>query len=207
MKETVLWWSAFIPWLLLTWALQRIPGLRGWCGVIVAAGLAAAVVFIPWISHPLPWWSASLSADFSIVMASLLVIAIVQRAAGKKFFTKQEWKAAWIFGACAAVALYPSTFGVGPQNFDAYTLGWPWLFWQASAGLFGVTAIIAAFLTWRGNRFGYLLLLATAAYLGQLQESDNFWDSIIDPLYATVSLLATLWILSRCLLRKLRERS
>lgn len=189
MKESVIWWSAFVPWLLMLWAFQRLPGLRGWRGAFVAGALAAALVYIPWISRPLHWWSASLSADFSIVMAGLLLAAVAERASGRALFSRREWNAAWIFGACAAIGLYPSAFGVGPQNFDAYALGWPWLFWRESAVLFGGVAVIAAFLVWRGNRFGFLLLFAAAAYVAQLQESANFWDFLVDPVYAAVSLL------------------
>lgn len=189
MSGFVIFWASFVPWLLLLCGLQWLPGLRGWRGTIAAAVLATLLVFVPWISHPLPWWSSGLSADFSIVMVGLLLIAIIGRASGRVLFSRSEWNAAWIFGACAATGLYPSAFGVGPQNFDAYALGWPGLFWGESAVLFGAVAIAAAFLVWRGNRFGFLLLFASAAFTANLQESDNFWDYLIDPVYAAVSLV------------------
>ncbi len=194
MKETVIWWSALVPWLLLVWSFQRLSGVLGWGGAALGAVLATAALFFPWFGHPLPWWSASLSADFSIVMAGLVMVAIVQHASGRVFFSPREWRAAWIFGALAALALYPSAFGVGPRNFDAYALGWPWLFWRQSLLLFGGVAAVSSFLLWRGNRFGWLLLLAAAAYAGRLQESDNYWDYIVDPVYGSVSLVAVLVI-------------
>lgn len=209
MKDTVFYWSAFTPLLLLTWVFQHIPGLRRWWGLAAATMLAVlvtGVVLLPWMPAPLPWWSASLSADFSIVMAALMLIAILQRASGCTFLTRCEWQTAWIFGACAAVVLYSSAFGLGPQNFDAYALGWPWLFWRESLWLFGSCALVAAFLTWRGNRFGYLLLLAVAAHIGRFQESENFWDYIVDPLYAAVSLMAVFWILGSRVFRRASSR-
>ncbi len=197
MKESVIWWSAVAPWLLLVWSFQRLPGLRGWRGAALGGALGTAALFFPWFGRPLPWWSASLSADFSIVMAGLLAVGIAQRASGRALFSPREWAAAWIFGAFAALALYPSAFGVGPGNFDAYALGWPWLLWRQSFVLFGGVAAVSAFLLWRGNRFGYLLLLAAAAYAGRLQESENYWDYLIDPVYAAVSLVAVVVIVWR----------
>lgn len=192
MKDTAIWWSVLVPWLLLAWAFQRLPWLRGWAGAGIAAALAAGAVCYPWFGHPLPWWSASLTPDFSVVMAGLLAAGIAQRVSGRALFSSREWSAAWIFGAVAALVVYPSAFGVGPGNFDAYALGWPWLFWRESFALFGGVAVVCAALLWRGNRFGILLLLAVAAYAGRIQESENFWDYVLDPVYAAVSLVAVL---------------
>jgi hypothetical protein len=86
---------------------------------------------------------------------------------------------------------------MGPQNFDAYALGWPWLFWNSSLVLFGSVAVTAAVLIWRGNRFGYVLLLTMAAYSVGFQESTNLWDYLLDPVFGAVSLLSVLWWIGR----------
>ena len=69
MKETVIIWTALVPFLLLLWFSQRLSGLTGVSGLVLAAVVSAAVVWFPWFGHPLPFWSASLSANFSVIMA------------------------------------------------------------------------------------------------------------------------------------------
>jgi hypothetical protein len=193
MKETVTLWTALVPWLLLWWFFQRVAGLRGSGGTAVAGGVALAVVWFPWFGHPLLFWSAGLSANFSVVMVVLLALGIWDRARGGNSLRPGGWRAAWIFGAVASVLLYPSALGMGPRNFDAYALGWPWLFWGQSVLLFGGAGLTAAWLLWRGNRFGWVLLVALLAYSTGFQESDNLWDYLLDPVYGAVSLLVLVW--------------
>lgn len=194
MKESVIVWTALVPWLLLWWIFQRVIGRRGWGAALVSGLVALAAVWFPWFGHALPYWSASLSANFSVVMAVLLVVAIYDRAAGREIFRARDWRAAWIFGAVASLLLYPSALGLGPQNFDSYALGWPWLFWLQSLPLFGGAGLSAALLIWRGNRFGYVVLLALLGYAAGFQESENLWDYVLDPVYGAVSLVVVLWI-------------
>jgi len=184
-------------WLLLGWVLQRLWRHPGWVGAMVCGAGSLALVLIPWFGHWLPYWSASLSANFSVPMALLLIVAILSRARDTEIFRPRDWQAAWVFGAVASVALYPSALGMGPQNFDAYALGWPWLFWNSSLVLFGVEALSSSVLILRGNRFGYVLLLTMAAYGTGFQESTNFWDYLLDPVFGTVSLLNVLWWIGR----------
>ena len=197
MKETVIIWTALVPFLLLLWFSQRLSGLTGVSGLALAAVVSAAVVWFPWFGHPLPFWSASLSANFSVIMAGLLVVSVFDRAFETGIFRPRDWRAAWIFGAVASVLLYPSALGLGPQNFDAYALGWPWLFWGQSVWLFGGAGFAAALLIWRGNRFGYVVFLAMLGYAAGFQESENFWDYLLDPVYGAVSLLMILCMIWR----------
>jgi uncharacterized membrane protein YhaH (DUF805 family) len=62
--------------------------------------------------------------------------------------------------------------------------------------------LAAAFLVWRGNRFGWVLVVAAAAFLLGFQESSNLWDYLIDPLYAVVSLVACAALILRRSLRR-----
>jgi len=176
MKTTVIIWTFLVPLLLLWWIFQRAAGLRGWIPTLVAGAVALGVVLFPWFGHALPHWSASLSANFSVIMLVLLLLGILDRAGGCDLFRSRDWRAAWIFGAIAALLLYPSALGLGPQNFDSYALGWPWLFRGPSLVLFAGAGLAAAVLTWRGNRFGYVLLLALLGYCAGFQESENLWD-------------------------------
>lgn len=194
MKESAIVWTALVPWLLLWWGFQRVIGRRCWGAALVGGVLALASVWFPWFGHALPYWSAGLSANFSVVMAVLLAVAICDHAGGREIFRARDWRAAWIFGAVASLLLYPSALGLGPQNFDSYALGWPWLFWLQSLPLFGGAGFSAALLIWRGNRFGYVVLLAVLGYAVGFQESENLWDYLLDPVYGAVSLLVLLWI-------------
>jgi hypothetical protein len=192
MSTSILIWSTLAPFLLLLWFFQRVSGLRGWPGFILSLVLAVAALFFPWFGHAVPYWSASLTPNFSVIMAGLLIVAIAGRTTGRAIFGRSEWNTAWIFGAVASWALYPSALGLGPQNFDSYALGWPWLFHAQSGVLMGAVGFTTALLLWRGNRFGYLLLLTLIGYAAGFQESENFWDYLIDPVYGAVALLAVL---------------
>jgi hypothetical protein len=182
-----------VPLLLLWWIFQRAARLRGWIATSVAGVASLGAVLFPWFGHSLPHWSAGLSANFSVIMAVLLIVGIVSRAGGCGFLRERDWRAAWIFGAVASLLLYPSALGLGPQNFDSYALGWPWLFRGQSLVLFGGAGLTAALLIWCGNRFGYVLLLALLAYAAGFQESENLWDYLLDPVYGAVSLFVVLW--------------
>lgn len=197
MKTAVVVWTFVVPLLLLWWVFQRAAGLRGWSATMVAGAAAAGAVAFPWFGEPLPFWSASLSANFSVIMVALLVVGILDRAGLCAVFRPCDWNAAWIFGAVASLLLYPSALGLGPQNFDSYALGWPWLFWRQSLVLFGGAGLAAALLVLRGNRFGYVLGLALLGYVLGFQESENLWDCLLDPVYGAVSLLVLLWTLLR----------
>lgn len=195
-------WAALTPLLIVVWLVQRIPGVRGIPGLILALLVGLGVLFNQWFGQWLPFWSASMDANVSVVMAVLLAAGIAERACGKKIFREHEWRSVWIFGACAAFALYPSALGLGLRNFDSYSLGWPWLEWEQSLLLFGPVAATSGFLVWRGNRFGWVLALSAILFSLRLRESGNFWDYLLDPLYAVVSLLVVAAMLVRRLWRR-----
>lgn len=182
-----IWLSAAL-FLLLLWLLQAL--VRGRPGLLVSALGAALLLCIPIFGHPVRYWVAALAANVSVPLVALLVASIAARAGFPALFRAREWRAAWIFGAISALVLYPSALGLGLRNFDSYALGWPWLDSVMSLALFGVVALASAFLVYRGNRFGWVLLLSSVAYLFRIQESQNFWDYLIDPLYGVISLLA-----------------
>ncbi|MGA1354787.1 MAG: hypothetical protein ACO32I_08465 [Candidatus Limnocylindrus sp.] len=192
MTGAALFWTAFTPFILLAWLVQRLPGVRGIGGLVFACLVAAGVVLFGCFGRCVAYWSASLSASLSVVLALLLIVAIAARAGFFAAFRAREWRAAWIFGAVCSLLLYPSAFGLGWQSFDSYSLGWPWLDWRLSSLVFASVAAVAGFLVWRGNRFGWVLVAASLVYLLRTQESQNYWDYLIDPLYAAISLLAVI---------------
>jgi uncharacterized membrane protein (GlpM family) len=188
MSISAYWWNALGLFLLLVWVIQRWR--PGWRWLLVSALGAGAVSVIPFFGHPPRFWLSGLTPNISVPLLALLAASIVRRAGGPAFFRPREWRAAWIFGAAASWALYPSALGLGLRNFDAYALGWPWLEWLPSLLLFGGTALTAGCLVGRGNRFGWVLVAAAVAYLTGLQESRNFWDDLLDPLFGAASLVA-----------------
>ena len=188
MSASAYWWNAIGLFLLILWLIQRWR--PGWRWFLVSALGAVVVSVVPFFGHPPRFWLSGLALNISIPLFVLLAVSIVQRAGGVMLFRPQEWRAAWIFGAAASLALYPSALGLGLRNLDAYSLGWPWLQSWPSLALFGGVGFAAGFLVWRGNRFGWILVIAAAAYLVRLQESNNFWDYLVDPVFGAASLVA-----------------
>ena len=195
MSATAYWWNAAGLFLLILWTIQR--WCPGWRWLFASALGAALLSVIPFFGHPPRFWLSGLTPNISVPLLVLLAVSILQRAGGFPLFRPREWRAAWLFGAVASLALYPSALGLGLRNFDAYSLGWPWLEWFPSLLLFGCAAVTAGFLLWRGNRFGWVLVAAAAAYLARWQESNNFWDYLLDPLFGAVSLVAALVLFLR----------
>ncbi len=200
MSASAFWWNVFGLFLVLTWILQR-PPWRG-PGLVLAVALAAILSLTPFFGHVPRYWLSGLTPNVSVPLFVLLLASLVERAGGPAVFRRREWHAAWVFGATSALVLYPSALGLGLPWFDSYALGWPWLDWKMSLVLFGAVALTAAVLLWRGNRFGWIPALASAAYLARLQESHNFWDYLVDPLYAAASLLAATRMVAQRLLRR-----
>ena len=82
-------------------------------------------------------------------------------------------------GIDRCLALYPLALGLG--SFDPYEWGWHF------SPLFVIVAALTVWLTWKQNRFGFLLLLAAVAFHLRLLESTNYWDYVLDPIYCLVS--------------------
>lgn len=189
------WCNLAALFLLLVWLLQRVfAGPRGLPLCLLCATL---LCMMPFFGHAPRYWLSGLTPNASVPLLALLSIGILQRGGIGSLFRPAEWRAAWIFGAVAAILLYPSALGLCFRNFDSYSLGWPWSDWTASLLLFGVAALTAAIMVWRNNRFGWVLVLVAVAFCLGIQESSNFWDYLIDPLYATVSLVACSLLLLR----------
>jgi len=134
-------------------------------------------------------WIRTLEPNPSVTVTALLLVALGSRLSGKAFFRPADWSAAWEFGAIAALVLYP--MGLGLTRIDPYAWGWSPMLPLA------VTAA-ATLLLFQGNRFGIVLILTLACSVLGLQESTNFWDTLIDPFYGGVSLiLGTGWLIRR----------
>jgi len=167
-------WSAFS--LLL---LGRGPYLSR-TRIIGSLWLAFFLLLIPiggWSSFQ---WIMVLEPNPSYTLTALLAVALFQRVGRVQLFSPEDWKAAWCFGALASLILYP--MGLGLSSMDPYVLGWRFVL-PVAVALVGIVLIL------RGNRFGVILLLPFIGFLLGLQESQNFWDAVIDPFYGGVAIL------------------
>jgi len=156
----------------------------------IAAVLLAAFVLLV---IPLSGWNGAawlrvVEPNPSLTLTGLLLVALGSRLSGTTVLRREDWNAAWIFGAVAALALYP--MGLGLTNHDPYACGWTPVLPLA------VTAA-ATLLLLRGNRFALILLLPFAGWLLGFQESTNFWDAVIDPFYGAAGLLLTAAMVAR----------
>jgi hypothetical protein len=175
------------PWLLLTVCLHRLVSrtgmtLQAWRRLWLAGLVAMLVLLIPIEGIAIARWIAGVSANFSIPSVCLLAVVVWQRTSARQIFSVADWGAAWTFGAVGGLVLYPLALGVG--SLDPYTWGW------RISPLFVANGAITGWLIWKQNRFGIVLLLAALAFHLQLEESSNYWDYLLDPIYSLVSLVA-----------------
>lgn len=176
-------YAGFAPWLALALILLgRNPHLSRTriVGSLLMSFFLLRIPVAGWSGFA---WFRTLEMNPSFTLTALLAIALWGRVAREKLFRTAEWNAAWIVGSGLALLLYP--MGLGLTSIDPYRWGW-------GPGLPILTAVIAAILMIRGNRFGIVLLLPFAGFAVGLQESTNFWDAASDPFYAIISILAVL---------------
>lgn len=200
MSTSAFFWNAAGLFLIFLWVFQRM--LFGGRRFIFAVLGAAALSLVPFFGHVPRYWLSGMTPNISVPLIVVLLASIASCAGWGTWFRSREWRAAWIFGAIASLVLYPSAMGLGLSNFDSYSLGWPWLEWNRSLLLFGGVAVTAGFLVWRGNRFGWVLVLAAVVYLLRIQESWNFWEGLLDPLYGVASLCGVMVLIVRGSVRR-----
>lgn len=148
-----------------------------------AIALSAALIFIPIKGIPLAGWVLGINANFSIPLTALLFGKLWQNATGVVLLDRHARQTAWIFGLFAGLALYPSVLGFGPAKaLDPYGLGYG----STLCPLLLLALTVALLIT--RNRFGVVLVAAVFAYDFQLLESPNFWDYLVDPVFAILSL-------------------
>ena len=132
----------------------------------------------PWLA--LMWCLQRAARLVSIPMTAILAVIVWEQISERSLFSEREWTTAWSFGAIGGLALYPMALGLG--SFDPYEWGWRFSL------LFVAIGALTAWLIWKQNRFGFLLLLAVVAFQLRLLESTNYWDYLLDPVYSLVSI-------------------
>ena len=191
--------SFLCPWLALLWLLQLIVGdrpfKRGPVRLLFLAVVAVGILQVPIKGFSLALWVRGIEANFSIPLLALLAARVVKNEFKVEVLDSKAYLAGWIFGAASAVALFPFALGLG--KVDPYEWGWKF------SPLFIAMAAVTSFLIWKQNRFGIVLLMTILACHLRLLESSNYWNYLVDPVYAVVSIVALL----NGLVRRLSRRS
>ena len=167
---------AAILWLGLCGLADRLRRVRAGALLELALGLVAVGVLL------LPFGEASLwrriftvHANPSLPLLGIVGASLHQRFRGRPWFSREDCRAIWWFGAVGGTLLYLHPLsGLG---IDFYYWGWERTF--AAWGVAGAAAVLLAV----GNRLGLLLLSGLAAYAFDALESQNCWDYLIDPTY------------------------
>lgn len=157
--------------LVLLAAIGRRPGLVARVSIATVAAVGATIP--SWPSRDLVEAMRGIWGDPSVVTTVLLLAWIlVPRLAPNRPLGLES-----LFGlGLLACLLYLPVFGVPGTANGVYRLGWgsTWL-------MLGVATLgIAAWLRGHG-RWTTILAVALAAWSIGLHESDNLWDSLVDP--------------------------
>lgn len=161
----------------------RLP-VTGARGTLVAGVLALGLALTPVSGFPLARFVAGLGWTPCVPLQALLADGVWRAFRGEGWLRPADHQIAWVWGAAAGLALYPSALGLG--RFDLYSLGW------GPSVLGAAVLLLTAGLLWRGCRFGVVLVLSTAAWQLGVFESANYWDYLVDPVFAVASLGALL---------------
>ncbi len=156
--------------------------------------LVGVAVVVPVQGLPLGRWLHGYNANFSIPFAALLLNVIVTPFLQRPLLDDRVCRTSHVFGCVAGLLLYPLALGLGP--FDPYVLGWQWPGVACAAGL------LAAWLLWRENTFGLVLLAAGVAWQIGCLESDNAWDYLVDPAFFALSGIGLVQLLGQAVLNR-----
>jgi hypothetical protein len=173
-------WAALL-WIAGAFGLNREPArerMRSIALGVVAVGLS----LLPLGEFTLWRWVMSAHANPSVVLVGFLAAYVGSRLSGRGWISLSERRTAYGLGFAIGLVLYVSATGF--LGADLYAVAWE------SRALVVATGLLAAVLILCGNRIGILLLVALVAYVGDLLESENFWDYLIDPVFWFLSVSA-----------------
>lgn len=190
--------SHVCPWLALVCGMQCLASgsirRRGTLRLTILAVAAIGILAVPIQGFTIAGWIRGLEANFSLPLTSLLAVAVWKNEFSKDLLDSGETLTGWIFGFGGGLLLYPMALGVG--KVDPYVWGWNF------SPLFVLSGALTAWLIWKRNRFGIILLLSILAYHLRLLESRNYWDYLLDPVYVVAGMVA---LIGRLLARVRRK--
>jgi hypothetical protein len=162
--------------------MRRRPA--GMAGMLAAMAFGIAFAAWPVRGLPLGRYLTGFNANFSITLLALLLDGAVRDGLSESLLGPGERRATLYAALIVGIVFYPTALGWG--NLDPYVWGW------RGSPLFAVTGLGAAWLIWRGNRCGLVLLAAVAAWSLGFLESRNYWDYLLDPVLFLCGVVAAI---------------
>jgi hypothetical protein len=153
-------------------------------GKLIVLFVPVILVLLPVKQVPMARFLAGFSADFSITLAALLFGFLLWLIEGIRLFDRRALRTVSISGLVLGLCLYICSMNLAP--FDLYRFGW------GSIYLIAPLFIVTIWLILAGNRAGFILAAAVAAYGLRLLESDNLWDYLVDPFLVGWCLIASI---------------
>jgi hypothetical protein len=167
-------------------ALLRLAGIEisKRPGKLFVAAVPLILVLLPVKQVPLARFVAGFNANFSITLSALLLYFLLRQIQGIRLFDRRALRTISMSGLVVGLCLYPCSMNLAP--FDLYRFGW------GSVFLLAPLFVLTIWLILRGNRAGFVLAAAVAAYGLKLLESDNLWDYLVDPFLVVWCLIASM---------------
>jgi hypothetical protein len=169
-------------------ALLRLVGIEisKRPGKLIVAAVALILVLLPVEQMPVARFVAGFNANFSITLSALLLGFLLRQIQGIRLFDRRALRTISISGLVLGLCLYACSMNLAPL--DLYRFGWGSIYLLAPLFLLTICLILG------GNRAGFVLAAAVAAYGLKLLESDNLWDYLVDP-----------FVISWCLITSIAE--
>lgn len=155
--------------------------IRGWLPMTLLLLLCFAAASIRILGLTAAGWMTGILPGVSVPIGFLLVHAGLRLCGCDGLLRGRDFPGLWRFGAVAGLILYPAAMGWG--SWDPYAAGWSRSWVVIAAGVVCLVALL------RGHRLGMVLLAAILAWRIGLLESQNYWDYLVDPLFAVAALI------------------
>ena len=168
-------------WASLNWFMSRFRSTQDRSLQCLLLGISLVFGMIPVGGLNAGRWLASFVSGMSIPLLAFMIHRIQHRAGGSRILKGSAIQQLFVFEAISGIVLYPSALGLG--MFDVYELGW---------GFSGLTVAVVAMSIWAiwvGSGFGLVLITALLSWELGLMESQNLWDSLVDPLMFILSMV------------------
>ncbi len=165
-------------------ALLRLAGIEisKRPGKLIVAAVPLILILLPVKQLPMARFLAGFNVNFSITLIALLLGFLLRQVQGIRLFDRKALRTISTSGLVLGLCLYPCSMNLAP--FDLYRFGW------GSVFLLAPLFVLTIWLILGGNRAGFVLAAAVAAYGLKLLESDNLWDYLADPFFISWCLIA-----------------
>lgn len=151
---------------------------RKWRALVMLACVGAA--FVPVAGLSPGDYTRSYTDDLAITTLLWLGWSVLARVLGLRAGCRTRHRQLVVTFGVLALVLYPATLGL--SSLDPYRLGF------SPGPLVMAMWVLCLWFLWRKNYLGLgLICVATAAWLLDVKDSDNYWDYLIDPILGAYS--------------------